>query len=48
MRSSTTDTNGGVTFLNPVAQSLTGWTQADAAGLDIVFGCDPPRCIAMR
>ena len=23
----TTDTNGGVTFLNPVAQSLTRWTQ---------------------
>ena len=35
----TTDLNGGVTFLNPVAQSLTGWTQEDAAGkpLDIVF-----------
>jgi PAS domain-containing protein len=39
-------TNGEVrvAFLNPVAQSLTGWTQEDAAGkpLDIVFGCDPP------
>ena len=23
----TTDAEGGVTFLNPVAQSLTGWTQ---------------------
>ena len=35
----TTDTNGDVTFLNPVAQSLTGWTQVDAAGkpLDAVF-----------
>ena len=35
----TTDTEGRVTFLNPVAQSLTGWTQEDAAGkpLDIVF-----------
>lgn len=35
----TTDTNGGVTFLNPVAQSLTGWTQEDAASkpLDTVF-----------
>ena len=28
----TTDTNGGVTFLNPVAESLTGWTKEDAAG----------------
>jgi len=27
----TTD-NGGVTFLNPVAQSLTGWTLEEAAG----------------
>jgi PAS domain S-box-containing protein len=35
----TTDINGGVTFLNPVAQSLTGWTQEEAAGqpLDSVF-----------
>jgi PAS domain S-box-containing protein len=35
----TTDSNGGVTFLNPVAQSLTGWTLAEAAGqpLDSVF-----------
>ncbi len=35
----TTDTNGGVTFLNPVAQSLTGWTQNEAAGvpLETVF-----------
>ena len=35
----TTDTEGRVRFLNPVAQSLTGWTQEDAAGksLDIVF-----------
>ena len=28
----TIDNKGGVTFLNPVAQSLTGWTQEDAAG----------------
>lgn len=27
-----TDTQGRVTFLNPVAQSLTGWSQEDAAG----------------
>ncbi|HKI38309.1 MAG TPA: PAS domain S-box protein [Gemmataceae bacterium] len=35
----TTDSNGGVTFLNPVAQSLTGWTLEGAAGqpLDSVF-----------
>ena len=35
----TTDINGGVTFLNPVAQSLTGWTLEEAAGqpLDSVF-----------
>lgn len=28
----TTDTNGCVTFLNPVAEMLTGWTQAQAVG----------------
>jgi PAS domain S-box-containing protein len=35
----TTDRNGIVTFLNSMAQSLTGWTQEDAAGkpLDAVF-----------
>ena len=35
----TTDINGGATFLNPVAQSLTGWTLEEAAGqpLDRVF-----------
>jgi PAS domain S-box-containing protein len=35
----TTDTNGCVTFLNPVAQSLTGWTLEEASGLplDTVF-----------
>ena len=29
----TTDTEGRVTFLNPVAESLTGWTQDEAAGV---------------
>jgi PAS domain S-box-containing protein len=35
----TTDASGKVTFLNAVAQQLTGWTQADALGqpLDRVF-----------
>ena len=35
----TADADGGVTFLNPAAQSLTGWTQAEAAGvpLEAVF-----------
>ncbi|HEY8188081.1 MAG TPA: PAS domain S-box protein [Pyrinomonadaceae bacterium] len=35
----TTDTKGCVTFLNPVAESLTGWTQDEAAGvaLESVF-----------
>jgi PAS domain S-box-containing protein len=34
-----TDTEGRLTFLNGVAQELTGWTQADAAGqsLETVF-----------
>src|SRR5262245_66178475 len=27
-----TDTHGRVTYLNPVAESLTGWTQDDALG----------------
>src|SRR5690606_1157667 len=31
----TTDDAGRVTFLNPVAQELTGWTQADAAGVSL-------------
>lgn len=35
----TADNKGNVTFLNPVAQSLCGWTQSDAFGqpLDLVF-----------
>src|SRR5713226_748056 len=34
-----TDMNGAVTFMNSVAQSLTGWTQAEATGksMDLVF-----------
>lgn len=31
----TTDTEGRVTFLNPIAQSLTGWTQDEAAGVSV-------------
>ena len=44
----TTDIEGRVTYLNAVAESLTGWTQAEAAGqpLDAVFRivneADPP------
>ncbi|MFZ1009099.1 MAG: PAS domain-containing protein, partial [Candidatus Sulfotelmatobacter sp.] len=35
----TTDTQGNVTFLNPVAQTLTGWTEREALGarLDQIF-----------
>ncbi len=31
----TTDAHGKVTFLNPVAQQLTGWTKEEAVGTDI-------------
>jgi PAS domain S-box-containing protein len=35
----TTDTEGRITYMNAVAESLTGWTQSDAVGqsLDTVF-----------
>jgi len=34
-----TDMNGGVTFMNSVAESLTGWTRTEAAGksMDLIF-----------
>ena len=31
----TTDVEGRVTFLNPVAESLTGWTLDEATGLPL-------------
>ena len=31
----TTDTKGSITYLNPVAVSLTGWTQEEAAGIPL-------------
>src|SRR3982074_2856162 len=31
----TTDASGRVTFLNPVAQALTGWSQAEAVSLPL-------------
>lgn len=30
-----TDTKGSVTFMNPVAEAITGWPQKDAAGKDL-------------
>ncbi|MBI3864986.1 MAG: PAS domain S-box protein [Planctomycetia bacterium] len=55
----TTDTEGRITFLNAVAESLTGWPQGEAAGkpLDAVFnivneetrkGVDNPAKRALR
>src|SRR5438874_130708 len=31
----TTDTKGRVTFMNPVAQSLTGWSEEDSGGVSL-------------
>lgn len=35
----TTDARGDVTWLNPVAERLTGWTSAEARGLPVVQVC---------
>jgi PAS domain S-box-containing protein len=32
----TTDALGAVTFLNPIAEAMTGWTSADAAGVPLL------------
>lgn len=33
----TTDANGAVTFLNPVAETLTGWTHDRALGMHLAL-----------
>lgn len=40
-----TDTNGGITMMNQVAEELTGWTQAEAKGhhLGEIFKCLDPK-----
>ncbi|UXI68764.1 EAL domain-containing protein [Tahibacter amnicola] len=35
-----TDIHGSVEYLNPVAESLTGWTNAQARGLPLAMVCD--------
>jgi PAS domain S-box-containing protein len=39
----TTDTEGQVTFLNPVAESLTGWTLEEATGVSLGAGVRPGK-----
>ena len=43
----TTDTKGCITFLNPVAQILTGWTQEEAHGVHSIVrkGREGERCL---
>ena len=46
-----TNTNGQVTFMNPLAEALTGWPQVDALGADVdlicrVVNADTPTAVA--